>query len=71
MAIKLLGNTSRIETPFISVTIGKYTFGVFNKESGSEIHTSAVKYTYPNYMQSLNIVKVNGSVNTYTLVMKY
>ena len=26
---------------------------------------------YPNFMQSLNIVKVNGTLNTYTLVMKY
>lgn len=71
MSIKLLGNTSRIETPFISVTIGKYTFGVFNKEAGTGIYTNASKYIYPNYMQSLNIVKVNGSVNTYTLTMKY
>lgn len=36
MVTKLLGATSRIETPFISVQIGEYTFGVFNKSISSE-----------------------------------
>ena len=27
--------------------------------------------TYPNYMTSLNVTKINGSVNTYTIVMNY
>lgn len=71
MSIKLLGNTSRVETPFISIQIGKYTFGVFNKEIGLGEYTNAQKYFYPNYIQSLNIVKINGSVNNYTLVLKY
>lgn len=69
--MKLLSTTSRIETPFIAVTIGKYNFGVFNKEAGTGIYTGYQKYLYPNYVQSLNVVKTNGSVNTYTLTMKY
>ena len=69
MANNLLSTTSRIETPFIQVKIGDYTFGVFNKEKNS--YTNKVKYTYPNYITSLNISKVNGTVNTYTLTMKY
>lgn len=72
MNLDLLGNTSRIETPFISVQIGKHTFGVFNKENSKEgLYTNAAKYTYPNYIQSLSIMKVNGALNTYTLTMKY
>ena len=71
MAIKLLGSSSRVETPFIAVSIGKFNFGVFNKEIGSGAFTGYTKYLYPNYVHSLNINKVNGAVNTYTLSMKY
>ena len=71
MAVNLLTNTSRIETPFISATIGDYTFGVFNKEKGSGEYINAYKYYYPNYVYNLSVVKVNGAVNTYTLQMKY
>ena len=69
--MKLLGTTSRIETPFIAVSIGNFNFGVFNKENGSGQYVGYQKYLYPNYVQSLNIIKTNGSVNTYTLTMKY
>lgn len=69
--MNLLSTTSRIETPFISVTIGNYTFGVFNREKGTGEYISAYKYYYPNFVSSLSIVKVNGAVNTYTLQLKY
>lgn len=72
MNTNLLGNTSRVETPFISVKIGEFTFGVFNKENTSQgQHTNLSKYQYPNYIQSLDIQKVNGALNTYTLALKY
>ena len=71
MVTKLLGATSRIETPFISVQIGDYTFGVFNKSVSSEHYVTYQKELYPNFVHSLNIVKVNGAVNTYTLSLKY
>ena len=71
MSMKLLGTTSRIETPFIAVSIGNFNFGVFNKENGSGHYVGYQKYLYPNYVQSLNVIKTNGSVNTYTLTMKY
>lgn len=71
MVTKLLGATSRIETPFISVQIGDYTFGVFNKSISSENYITYQRELYPNFVHSLNIVKVNGAVNTYTLSLKY
>lgn len=69
--MNILSATSRIETPFIAVTIGEYTFGVFNKEKGTGEYINAYKYYYPNYVYNLSIVKVNGAVNTYTLQLKY
>lgn len=71
MAIKLLGTTSRVESPFIQVKIGNYSFGVFNKQKGSGAYANMIKYKYPNYVKSLNITKLNGTVNTYTLQMIY
>ena len=74
--ISLLENPIRVSTPFIKVTIGDYTFGVFKQDNnitknsdGSYRLTS--QFTYPNYIQSLQIVKVNGQVNQYTLVLRY
>lgn len=73
--LDLLSSTSRVETPFIIAEIAGQTFGVYNKYTKQVIDATGSYYghitTYPNYMQSLNIVKINGSVNTYTLVMKY
>ena len=73
--LSLLGTTSLVQTPFIKVTIGKYTFGYYNKSSASGVDNNGAytlnKITYPNYIQSLNISKVNGTVNRYTLKMAY
>lgn len=71
MASNLFSSTSYVETPFIQVKMGNHTFGVFNKQTGKGAYVGSVKYTYPNYISNLSIVKVNGTVNTYTLVMKY
>ena len=74
-AINLLSNPSRIETPFIKIVIGDYTFGVYDKASSQGIDSKGVytinKIKYPNYVQSLNIEKVNGVVNKYTLNLIY
>lgn len=59
-----------VESPFIIATIGGYTFGSCNNAqyAGSGI---ATKVDFPDYMKSLNITKVNGTVNTYTLTFSY
>lgn len=71
----LLSTTSRVEVPYIAVKIGDYSFGVYNRTKSSvEIngkYYSAVKVNYPNYIQSLSVQKVNGTLNTYTLSLEY
>lgn len=73
--VSLLGSTSRVSTPYIKVTIGSYTFGVYQRQQATVKNDSgfyqAAKIIYPNYIKSLNIVKINGQVNTYTLNIAY
>ena len=73
--LDLLSNTSRVETPFISVTIGDYAFGIYNQTREKIIDNnkiySNISKIFPNYMKSLNVTKINGAVNTYVLVMTY
>lgn len=73
--ISLLENPVRVATPFVKIVIGDYTFGVFKEESGIKKDTSGVykiqSFQYPNYIQSLQVTKINGQVNQYTLVIKY
>ena len=72
----LLSSQARIQAPWIKVTIGKYTFGVFGKGKGAGAKDSygfyeQFKIQYPSYVKSLNIIKINGQVNQYTLVLDY
>lgn len=73
--LSLLGNLNRIECPFIKVQIGTYIFGIYNKVSSIDFDESgfylATKIDYPNYVQSLEITKINGQVNQYTLTLIY
>lgn len=72
--ISLLGGTTRIEVPFIKITLGNYTFGVYNKQSATVKNNGfyeRMQIQYPNYVQSLDIVKINGQVNKYTLNIIY
>ena len=75
MAVSLLSTTSRVETPFIIVTIEGYTFGSYSKTTANVIDsqgfTRQVKETFPNIVNSVDIVKVNGTVNTYTIGLVY
>lgn len=73
--VNILSNTTRVETPFIIVDIAGYTFGGYSKAVKEDITNKnlfrSIGIQYPNYMQSLTVDKVNGTVNTYTIVMKY
>ena len=74
MSLNLLGSTSRVETPILFVTIGKYTFGTYSKGVNFDSLTRTLfpnQVIYPNYMKSLSIEKINGTVNTYTINMLY
>ena len=67
--MQLLSAPAYIEAPFIIVKIGQYTFGSYSKKESMRYGYRDV--TFPNYMTSINIVKVNGAVNTYTIRMVY
>ncbi len=73
--LSLLGTTALVSTPFVKISIGRYTFGYYNKSSASGVDIRGAytlnKITYPNYIQSLTVKKVNGVVNQYTLKMVY
>lgn len=77
--ISLLSSNVRVSVPFIKVTFGDlnsgYTFGVYDRQNGTVQQAneaySVSKVTYPNYIQSLEIQKINGQVNTYTLSLSY
>lgn len=71
--LSLLSSQSRVEVPFVKVTIGNYTFGVYakSKYSTDSQYKVSNKVQYPNYVRSLQVKKINGKVNTYTLVLVY
>ena len=66
---------SFVSVPIIIATIGDYTFGLYaRKKTTVEIrgrYYSTIKTTYPNYLKSLEVTKINGTFNTYTLQMSY
>lgn len=68
MPSSLISTQNRIESPFIIVTIGKYTFGQCGTKNSNG---NLLNVDYPNYITSLSITKINGAVNMYTLVMTY
>ena len=75
MNINLISQSTYVSTPFISVTIGNYKFGIIEKSTGITIEGNNVykdtRVTYPNYLKSLEITKINGQVNKYTLKLEY
>lgn len=64
MSESLLSTQSLVQAPVIQVTLGGNIFGVHNKEKDGS-------FVYPNYVQSLEVTKINGQVNTYNLVLNY
>ena len=65
MAKNLVSIPTLVQSPFIVVTIGGVTFGTYTGD------TYQTNVTYPNFMKSMSVVKVNGTVNTYTLNFQY
>lgn len=66
--MQLLTFPSLVEAPFLIVKIGNYTFGNYDKRA---LNSKLFDVKYPNFMQSAAIKKVNGALNTYTIVMDY
>lgn len=73
--LSLLSTQARVETPYIIVTIGGYTFGVYSKKVRNIINSGtapkSIIANYPNFIQSLSVEKLNGRINTYTLNLIY
>lgn len=71
----LLSTTSRVEAPFIIITIAGYTFGQYSKTTANVVDengfTRRVLETFPNVVNTLEVEKVNGTVNTYTIGLTY
>lgn len=69
----LLSSQARIQVPWVKVTIGDYTFGIFDEQTKQNQKDCAGFYSikYPQYIDSLEVVKINGQVNKYTLHIQY
>ena len=67
---KLVNILTMVESPFVIATIGGHTFGSFSSATYKD-RGYALNVEFPDYMKSLNIIKVNGTVNTYTLTFIY
>ena len=72
----LLSSGARVQVPWIKVTIGEHTFGVFSrskikKNEDDNFYSGTYHVQYPNFVQSLEITKINGQVNQYTLSLAY
>jgi hypothetical protein len=72
----LLSSQARIQVPWVKVTIGDYTFGIFDEKTKSwgknqEGFYIPFSIQYPQYIKSLEVVKINGQVNKYTLYIDY
>jgi hypothetical protein len=73
---KLLSSQARIQVPWVKVTIGDYTFGIFDEATKSWGKDQAGFYQpfsiqFPQYIKSLEVTKINGQVNKYTLSINY
>ena len=74
--LSLLASNARVQAPWVKVSIGNYTFGVFSKVESNQRDDQGFYYTsldvqYPNYIQRLEITKINGQVNQYALSLTY
>lgn len=68
----LLSGQARIQVPWVKVTIGGYTFGIFDSNTKKKPTVgSDYKVDYPNYIRNLTVTKINGQVNQYKLGIIY
>ena len=75
-AKSLLSSQARIQVPWVKVTIGDYTFGIFDDKTKSWGKKQDGFYTpfriqFPQYIKALQVLKINGQVNKYTLEIDY
>jgi hypothetical protein len=74
--MELMSSTSRVQAPVVIMEIGGFKFGLYSKRTGvnAEVFGKFYKTTevqYPNYMKSLEVRKINGTLNTYVIKLQY
>lgn len=75
-SLNLMSNLNRVETPFITARIGQYNFGAYEKRTNEQGVDQYGAYRingirFPNFVTNLEITKINGQVNKYTLSLTY
>lgn len=63
----LLTYPTKVETPFILLTVGNFTFGTYTSKSDG----SRLSINYPNFIQGMEVTKINGQLNQYTIRLVY
>lgn len=70
--MNLISTENFVEAPFVIVKIGAYSFGTCSyKGAGLGGGERTLNVSFPNFITSLNVTKISGKVNTYTLNMVY
>lgn len=65
----LLSYPSLVESPFVTVKLDNFTFGTYTTKNLSTTEKSKYRRQYPNYVKSLQVTKVNGTVNQYVITL--
>ena len=67
----LFSTENYVESPFVIIKLGKYTFGNYSGTAERAALSTLMKVDYPNFMTGISVRKINGQVNTYTVNMVY
>lgn len=67
----LISTENFVESPFVIVKMGDYTFGSCSYKGTRVGPNLLLNVTYPNFITGISVVKISGQVNTYTLNMVY
>lgn len=67
----LLTIPTYVEAPYISVRFGDYVLGTYTRNVTQNSERISQYVQYPNYINSLSVKKINGSVNQYTIGIIY
>lgn len=63
----LLTYPTNVESPFVLLKVGEYTFGTYNTRASN----NRLYVTYPNFIQGLEVTKINGRLNQYIIQLVY
>jgi hypothetical protein len=67
----LISTNSFVESPFVIVKMGDYTFGTYTGRKSKSPTGNLLNVDYPNFIRGISVTKINGQVNMYTLNLVY